>query len=66
MNQRFLVSETILRLATRCNRPPVPGLEALSKVGLAQVLPLFLALSLVPALALVLSEEIGALGQIPG
>ena len=64
MNQRFLVNETILRSATRCNLPPVPGLETLSKVHLAQALALFLRLAL--TLALVLAGEIGGLGEIPG
>ena len=64
MNRRFLVSGTILRLETRCNLPPAPGLEALSKVHLAQALALFLRLAL--TLALVLAGEIGGLGEIPG
>lgn len=62
MNRRFWVSETILRLATRCNFPPVPGLETLSNIPLAQALALLLNLAL--TLVLVLAGEIGELGEI--
>lgn len=60
------MSETTLRSATRCSRPPAPGLVVLSNVGLAQVLALFLSLALALDLALVLAWEIDELGEIPG
>ena len=56
------MSETILKSAIRCNLPPAPGLETLSKVHQAQALALFLRLAL--TLALVLAGEIGELGEI--
>ena len=62
MSRRYSVSETILRLATRCNRPPAPGLEALLTLApapiLAQVLPL--------PLALLLAGGIEEFEEIPG
>ena len=63
MNRRFLVSETILRSATRCSLLSVPGPEALSTVHLAQVLALFLSLAQAQAQtwALVLAGEVGAI-----
>ena len=51
-----------MRSATHCNLPPAPGLVALSNVGLAQVLALFLSLAL--TLALVLNGEIEENGEI--
>ena len=63
MSQRYSVSETTLRSAIRCNRLPAPGLEALSNLVpdpvLDQVLARAPALSLAPALALVLAGEVG-------
>ena len=61
MNRRFLVSETILRSATRCSLLSVPGPEALSIGGLVQVLVRAPALSLAQTLALLLAGEVGAI-----
>lgn len=51
----------MVKSATRCSLPSAPGLEALPKVGL--VLGLILVLSLAPALALVLAEEVGEIPE---
>ena len=57
MSLPFSASEIIVRLATRCSLPPVPGLEALPNVGLV------LALSLALILVLVLAGEIGEIPE---
>ena len=51
MSRRFSASENIVRSATRCNLPPVPGLWALPNVGLVLTLVLRLALTLALVLA---------------
>jgi hypothetical protein len=64
MSRRYSVSETTLRSATRCNRPPAPGLEALWNIGLALAQAQVLRLALTGVL--VLTGEIGELEEIPG
>ena len=67
MSRRYSVSETTLRSAIRCSLLSALGLEALSTLApapvLAQVLARAPALSLAPALALILAEEFE---EIPG
>jgi hypothetical protein len=63
MSLPFSASEIIVRLATRCSLPPVPGLEALPNVGLALALAPVLVLALTLILVLVLAGEIGEIPE---
>lgn len=70
MSRRYSVNGTTLRSATRCSRLPAPGLEDLSILAPTpvpdQVLARAPALSLAPALALVLAGEVGEFEEIHG